>query len=76
MDKEMVDRVAAAIRDRSFDDDQLADCGLPMADAVTMAIAAIKAMREPPKGFETIVYHGDYADDVWRAMIDHITGDK
>lgn len=37
-----------------------------------LARALLKAMREPPKGFEKIVYHGDYGDDVWREMIDVI----
>ncbi len=32
----------------------------------------IRALSEPPKGYNKIVYHGEYADDVWREMIDEI----
>ena len=37
-----------------------------------MAKIVVKAMREPPDGYDKIVYYGDYADDVWREMLDKI----
>jgi hypothetical protein len=45
--KEMVDRVAKAIHDRTLESDQDADYGLPMTDAIKCARAAIEALREP-----------------------------
>jgi hypothetical protein len=63
---EMVERVALAI-DREC---RLMGDGIGSGAAKEAARAAIEAMREPPKGFEMIVYHGDYGDDIWREMIE------
>ena len=70
----MIERVARAIHDRSLDADQLADFGLPMEDAVTMAKAAIEAMREPTEGMikegEVQKLTEDSSGSIYMSMID------
>ncbi len=71
---EMIERVAKAIYDRTLEDDQLADYGLPMADAITCAKAAIEAMREPTQDMlnagKAIMTDYDDSLECWQAMID------
>lgn len=62
----MIDRVTADVKIKID--------SLPFLERTLPAIVRliIEAMREPPKGFEKIVYHGDYGDDVWRDSIDEV----
>jgi hypothetical protein len=55
-----------------FDDNSDAYAHIAAKKRLKAARLAIEAMREPPKEFEKIVYHGDYGDDVWRDSIDII----
>lgn len=63
MDDEMIERVAKAIKYRTLESDQVADCGLPLQDARTCAIAAIKAMLEPTENMLNAANNGSSLEE-------------